>query len=176
MMTLAILEKRFGPGVRQMGSWNSDGTFAYSSVPMVTVEKAAEAMEDQHLDSSFSRLRKMTDRTKSDPDADAHTAKSLPASIGRFHAQVPAPGSFGLRRTVGASRARIVRQLLAESLTLVVISGLVGLLIAQAGIRLILALKPGDLAIDVVHFAAGNADECHGVIFARSLRLRRRRC
>jgi len=41
---------------------------------------------------------------------------------------------------------RIVRQLLAESLTLAVISGLLGLLVALAGIRLILAIRPGDLA------------------------------
>ncbi|MGH9658461.1 MAG: ABC transporter permease, partial [Bryobacteraceae bacterium] len=40
----------------------------------------------------------------------------------------------------------MVRQLLAESLTLAVISGLLGLLVAGAGIRFILAVKPGKLA------------------------------
>src|SRR5204863_10219203 len=53
---------------------------------------------------------------------------------------------IAIRAALGASRGRIVRQLLAESLTLAVISGLLGLLIASAGIRLILAMKPGDLA------------------------------
>ncbi|HZI75236.1 MAG TPA: FtsX-like permease family protein, partial [Gemmatimonadales bacterium] len=43
-------------------------------------------------------------------------------------------------------RGRIVQQLLVESLTLAIISGLLGLLVALAGIRLILAIKPGNLA------------------------------
>lgn len=53
---------------------------------------------------------------------------------------------FAVRAALGASHVRIVRQLLAESLTLAFISGLLGLLVALAGIRLILAVEPGDLA------------------------------
>jgi predicted permease len=52
---------------------------------------------------------------------------------------------IAVRAALGASRARIVRQLLAESLTLTVVAGLLGLLVALAGIRLILAIKPADL-------------------------------
>ena len=50
---LRVIEKRFGPEVRQMGPWNSDGTFGYSSVSVIAVEKAAEELEDPNLTSSF---------------------------------------------------------------------------------------------------------------------------
>ena len=53
---------------------------------------------------------------------------------------------IAIRAALGASQPRIVRQLLAESLTLAVMSGLLGVLVALGGIHLILALKPGDLA------------------------------
>jgi putative ABC transport system permease protein len=53
---------------------------------------------------------------------------------------------IAIRAALGASRARIVRQLLAESLTLAVTAGLLGLLVAYAAIRFILAVKPGNLA------------------------------
>jgi predicted permease len=53
---------------------------------------------------------------------------------------------IAIRAALGASRARIVRQLLAESLTLAVIAGLLGLFVAYAGIRFLLAVKPGNLA------------------------------
>ena len=39
---LRRLEKRFGSAVRLMGSWNSDGTFCYASVPLSAVRRAAE--------------------------------------------------------------------------------------------------------------------------------------
>ena len=53
---------------------------------------------------------------------------------------------IAVRAMLGASRARIVQQLLIESLAAAVTAGLLGLLIALAGIRLIVAIKPGNLA------------------------------
>lgn len=53
---LKNLEKRFGPGVRQMGPWSSDGTFGYSAVPINAIEKAAETIDNPDLLIAFTRL------------------------------------------------------------------------------------------------------------------------
>jgi hypothetical protein len=54
---LKRLEIRFGPVVRQMGPWNSDGIFGYASVPIVAVEKAAETLANPNLLTALPRLR-----------------------------------------------------------------------------------------------------------------------
>jgi hypothetical protein len=61
---LKLLEKRFGPSVRHMGPWNSDGTFGYSSVPIVAVEKAAEALQNPNLVVALPGLKGTPGRTK----------------------------------------------------------------------------------------------------------------
>ena len=53
---------------------------------------------------------------------------------------------IAIRVALGAGRLRLIRQLLAESLTLAVISGLLGLLVAIAGIRFAVAFGVGNLA------------------------------
>ena len=53
---------------------------------------------------------------------------------------------IAIRSALGASQAHIIRQLIVESVTLAVISGIASVFVAMAGIRLILSLRPGGLA------------------------------
>jgi predicted permease len=52
---------------------------------------------------------------------------------------------IAIRTAVGASRGRLVRQLLTESLMLGLISGLAGFVLGAWGVRVLLALSPGNL-------------------------------
>ena len=61
---LKVIERRFGPEVRQMGPWNSDGTFGYSSISVIVVEKAAEALEDPDLITALSCLTQTPEGTR----------------------------------------------------------------------------------------------------------------
>lgn len=60
---LKRLETRFGPVVRQMGPWNSDGVFGYASVPVAAVERAAGSLDNPDLLVALPRLR-TPERTK----------------------------------------------------------------------------------------------------------------
>jgi predicted permease len=52
---------------------------------------------------------------------------------------------FATRAALGAGRGQIVRQLLAESLTLSLTGGLIGLGLGFAGVRLLLSMNAGDI-------------------------------
>ena len=58
------LEKRFGPDVRHMGPWTSDGVFGYCSVPVTAVAQAAEALEDPNLATPLSQFKSTHERTR----------------------------------------------------------------------------------------------------------------
>ena len=84
-----------------------------------------------------------------------------------------------VRAAIGAGRARIVAQLVTESVVLGVFSGLVGLLIASWGTRALLAIAPegiprlGEVRLNwtVFAFAVGVASFC-GIVFGLAPALR----
>ena len=54
---LKRLEGRFGPDVRRMGAWNSDGVFGYLSISLGAIEAAAEGIGRPGLPQAITQLK-----------------------------------------------------------------------------------------------------------------------
>jgi len=79
---------------------------------------------------------------------------------------------IAIRRALGAHRSRVARQLLTESLVLGALGGVLGVVFAALGIRLLIRFSPGDIprlenvSLDVATLAfAGCASILTGVLF-----------
>jgi putative ABC transport system permease protein len=59
---------------------------------------------------------------------------------------------FSMRVALGAGRSRLIRQLVTESLLLAILGGVVGIVVAQVGVRALVALSPPRLPrLDAIH-------------------------
>ena len=66
-------------------------------------------------------------------------------------------GEMAIRLSIGASRARLIGQLLTESLLLAVLGGIAGIAVAHGTLKLIMALLPAQVAQSMAFAISGRA-------------------
>jgi hypothetical protein len=104
---LQRLERRFGPDVRRMGPWNSDGVFGYTSISLGALESAAEAAGQPGLPEAVSRLKEAREPVAAFMDLVEAFGPDLVVKIkAAYSATSPAPPSA---RPVGSSRLALAR-------------------------------------------------------------------
>src|ERR1700733_2449293 len=77
---------------------------------------------------------------------------------------------FAIRAAMGAGRARIIRQLLTESIVLSLVGGILGLILGYAGVRALLSVSPAGLPRIGEHGAAVGVD-WRGLAFTLGIAL-----
>jgi hypothetical protein len=97
---LRVLERRFGPDVRQMGSWNTDGSFGFCAVPVAVLEEAAQAVGSPTLTEAIKSANSSEDRAMRLIEfLEAFGSKLVEAIVASYHEHVARAYRRPLART-----------------------------------------------------------------------------
>ena len=104
---LQRLERRFGPDVRRMGPWNSDGVFGYTSISLGALESAAEAVGRPGLPEAVSRLKESREPVTAFLDLVEAFGPALVVEIKAAYSEASLSPPFG--RPAASAKLAVVR-------------------------------------------------------------------